>query len=95
MEIPLHEEGLTGVASDLSLMHGTEIPGVWNLLGISDALPSPIPSQIMIAPSATPTHFEPSIKNFANMGRKLLGRTAEAYGMTALLLFREVVPRSQ
>jgi hypothetical protein len=73
-------------------MHGTEVPGVWNLLGILDARPSPIPEQEVVLPSERPVHFAPSIKNFANMARTLLGRSPEAYGMTALLLFREVTP---
>jgi hypothetical protein len=86
---PLHEEGMTGAATDLSLMHGSEVPGVWHLLGILDALPSPIPAQIAVLPSTVPVHFSASIKNFANMGRTLLGRTPEAYGITPLLVFRE------
>jgi hypothetical protein len=91
---PLHEEGITGAATDLALMHGSEVPGLWNLLGILDARPSPIPAQEIILPSEVPLHFAPSIKNFANMAGTLLGRSPEAYGMTALLLFREVMPGS-
>ena len=71
-------------------MHGSEVQGVWNLLGILDALPSPIPPQILVPPSPIPVNFATSIKNFANMGRTLLGRTPEAYGITPLLVFREV-----
>jgi hypothetical protein len=91
---PLREEGITGAASDISLMHGSEVPGTWNLLGVLDALPSPIPAPEIVLPSDTPTHFAPNIKNFANMGRTVLGRSPEAYGMTALLLFREVTSGS-
>ena len=58
---PLHEEGMTGSANDLSLMHGSEVPGVWNLLGILDALPSPIPPQILVPPSPIPVNFAATI----------------------------------
>jgi hypothetical protein len=92
---PLREEGITGAASDISLMHGSEVPGTWHLLGVLDALPSPIPAQETVLPSETPQHFAPTIRNFANTARTLLGRSPEAYGMTALLLFREVTSGSR
>jgi hypothetical protein len=89
---PLREEGITGAATDISLMHGAAVPGDWNLLGILDALPSPIPEQEVVLPSPVPLHFAPNIRNFANTARRLLGRPPESYGMTALLLFRKVSP---
>jgi len=86
----LAEPGMVGTTADLTLKHGTEIPGNWNLLGILDAMPSAIPAQIPIPPSSVPTHFENMIKNFANLARTALGRPPRAHGATALLLFREV-----
>jgi hypothetical protein len=88
-------EGMVGTVADLSLKHGTSIPGIWHLLGILDALPSQIPQQILIPFTGIPEHFDKTIMNLSNMGRTLLGRKPEAYGMTALLLFREVSARSQ
>jgi hypothetical protein len=86
----LNAEGMAGTVSDLSLKHGTEIPGKWHLLGILDALPNPIPGQIEILATGAPEHMGTLIKNISNLGRTILGRTPDSYGMTALLLFREV-----
>jgi hypothetical protein len=86
----LTTEGMVGAVSDLSLKHGTEIPGAWHLLGVLDALPSPIPAQVSIPNTGVPTHFGTLISNFSNIARTALGRAPDAYGMTALLLFRSV-----
>jgi hypothetical protein len=81
---------MIGSVGDLSLKHGTDIPGQWNMLGILDAMPSPIPAQIMIPYTGIAEHMAPTIKNFSNMGRTMLGRPPEAFGATTLLIFREV-----
>jgi hypothetical protein len=86
----LLSDGLVTAPGDLSLKHGTEIPGTWNLLGILDALPSPIQPQTAILPTNEPFHLETLIRNFSNLGRTLLGRPPDAYGVTPLLLFRKV-----
>ena len=89
----LSAEGLVSSAADLSLKHGTEIPGTWHLLGILDALPDKIAPQILIPPNPPNVgleHMGKLIKNFSNIGRQILGRSEAAYGVTALLLFREV-----
>ena len=84
-----------GTVADLSLKHGTEIPGEWHLLGVLDALPDQIPAQTVVVNTGVPQHFGTLIKNFSNLGRTLLGRAPEAYGMTALLLFRKVSTQSR
>jgi hypothetical protein len=66
----LPEDGLVSGAQDLALKHGTQIPGVWHLLGILDAVPNPIPPQIPIPASNTPTHFGQEIENQSNIGPK-------------------------
>jgi len=86
----LATDGMVGAVSDLSLKHGTEIPGVWHLLGIIDAQPDAIPAQVEIPYTGVPSHFETMIKNISNLARTALGRPPNAYGATALLLFREV-----
>jgi hypothetical protein len=87
-------DGMVGTVGDLSLKHGTEIPGEWHLLGVLDALPNPIPPQIPIVNTGSPMHMGVLMKNLSNLGRLLLGRAPESYGVTALLLFREVSKRS-
>src|SRR5271170_5244174 len=86
----LANEGMIGTVADLALKHGTDIPGLWHLLGILDAMPSQIPPQIDIPYTGVPSHFGTMIRNFANLARTALGRPPDAYGTTALLLFREV-----
>jgi hypothetical protein len=86
----LSAEGMVGTVADLSLKHGTKIPGEWHLLGVLDALPNPIPAQIEIINNGIPEHMETLIENLSNLGRTILGRKPEAYGVTALLLFRSV-----
>lgn len=88
----LSEDNLVGTASDLSLKHGSEIPGGWCLLGILDALPSPIPAQIQIVPTPTLQHMDATARNFANVARTLLGRPPGAYGVTPILIYREISP---
>jgi hypothetical protein len=91
----LSAEGLVGTVADLSLKHGTEIPGEWHLLGVLDAQPNPVAEQTVVASTGTLQHFGNVIKNFSNLGRTLLGRPPEAYGVTALLLFRKVAAQSE
>jgi hypothetical protein len=86
----LSTEGMIGTVADLSLKHGTEIPGQWHLLGVLDALPNPIPPQTQIVNTGVPIHMGSVIRNFSNLGRTILGRAPEAHGVTALLLFRGV-----
>jgi len=90
----LNSDGMVGRVSDLSLKHGTEIPGHWSLLGLLDALPSPIPEQLQIPNTGVPTHMAAFIRNLSNLSRTIVGRPPDAYGVTALLLFREVSARS-
>lgn len=90
----LSAEGMVGTVADLSLKHGTEIPGEWHLLGVLDALPNPIPAQVLTPNTGAPGHMGTFIKNLSNLARKILGRAPEEYGVTALLLFREVSVRS-
>jgi hypothetical protein len=91
----LTTEGMVGTVADLSLKHGAEVPGEWHLLGILDALPDQIPVQVPIVNTGIPQHFGTLIRNFSNLGRTLLGRGPESYGMTALLLFRKVAAVSR
>jgi hypothetical protein len=87
----LAPEGMVGTVSDLSLKHGTDIPGTWSILGVLDAVPSPIPTPMAFPnnPGASQP-FDSLIRNFSVLARSALGRPADAYGATALLLFRKV-----
>jgi hypothetical protein len=87
----LREESLVVSSADLMLKHGTVLSGIWNILGILDALPddpgdqSPDLSAVLEdAPLANPA------RALGPMVRQLMGRPTRAYGITPLLIFREV-----
>ena len=95
----LREDGLVVSASDLTLKHGVTVSGRWNMLGVLDAMP-----EIDAAGEVTPSGIE-AAQDLISFGaspfgdlmlhltpaiRGLLGRPANAYGMTPLLIFREI-----
>ena len=86
----LSEENLVVSAPDLTLKHGVTVAGHWTMLGVLDALPEPnsVPdaAQALVAASAfgeLMLHLTPAI-------RGLLGRPERDYGMTPLMIFREI-----
>jgi hypothetical protein len=90
----LHGGSMTGSSSDLFLKHGDQIAGSWTMLGVLDAEPDNI----------TPTNFteeEQAFRLFSNgfshildvlgpLTRMFLGRPSGAYGMTPLVIYRQV-----
>jgi hypothetical protein len=70
---------------DLLLKHGIRLAGRWTAVGILDAFPdTTIP--------ALPSQFQGFAAAAEGLGamRKILGRPPEAFGMTPLLIFRQV-----
>jgi hypothetical protein len=88
----LSPEGLVGTTEDIFLKHGVDIPGVWYALGMLDALPSPIAPLIDIPaiPAKEVQNLTSTVTNHSNMWRTRIGRPADAYGITTLLIFRPV-----
>ena len=89
----LSEENLVGHASDLVLKHGVVVPGRWFVLGVLDALAG----DVMIDPGDTDTaqalagnQIGAFAAMIAALARQFIGRPLNAYGMTPLLIFREV-----
>lgn len=90
----LAPEFITGSTSDLFLKHGARISGHWTMIGVLDAEPDLI----------LPTNYSPEQNNllFATNGlshvldlvmpiaRAFLGRPSGAYGITPLVIYREV-----
>lgn len=80
-------------SSDLVLKHSLEIPGEWSMVGILDALPEcqlpQAPDDIlpMIAERGFGVGF---LSLLAPLTRRFLGRQADNYGMTPLLVFRDI-----
>lgn len=89
----LLDSGLVGSMDDLLLKHGVQIQGFWQTLGILDALMDEEESD-----NETDKHT-PDIQsvggnllnNIAPIARQLLGRPPNAYGLTPILIFREVL----
>ena len=85
----LRSDGMTTPADDLLLKHGATVSGRWSLLGILDALPD----------SAAPAE-DPPVGPEGNMGtvmralaptaREVLGRPPDHYGVTPVLILREI-----
>ncbi|QDH74666.1 hypothetical protein [Brevundimonas sp. M20] len=80
-------------SSDLVLKHSLDIPGQWSMVGILDALPEDnlpeAPSDIV--PVMAEHGFGVGLLSLlAPITRQFLGRQASHYGMTPLLIFRDV-----
>ena len=91
----VHADGLIVSASDLMIKHGVHIAGPWNMVGVVDALPDQEePDQAANARQETAAASLGSLGAFiggiAPAVRGMLGRPKNAYGMTPLLIFREV-----
>jgi hypothetical protein len=87
----LKSEGLLGSSSDFALKFGGSIPGDWAMIGLLEALPggSDLPLDILETTQldqvgdALFMHLEP-------LTRQFLGRPSNAYGVTPLIILREV-----
>lgn len=91
----LRDESLLVSSAGMMLKQGVVLSGTWDILGILDALPDSQASQ-------SNTHLNEakmlqSLTEIANVmaslgpiARQALGRPNEAYGITPLLIFREV-----
>ena len=93
----LREDSLVMNASELLLKHGVGISGTWSMLGVLDALPNdgdvPMEAYMLeqtLAGASLGGLVSEILGNLAPMTRLLLGRPAGSYGMTPLLIFREI-----
>jgi len=98
----LREDSLVVSSSDLFLKHGASVPGSWHALGILDALPDDDAGADEFGKLTGPTAeqhmaiqlllggFGAVVEGLGPLVRTLLGRPSRAFGITPLLLFREV-----
>jgi hypothetical protein len=93
----LKDDCVTIPASELFLKHGTTIPGTWHIVGIADARPDTryqnLASGDEIGAGILQTGFSAMVSALVPIARMLLGRPAECYGVTPLLIFRHAEPR--
>jgi len=86
----LSEVGLTGNSTDLMLKNGLLVQGHWNILGVLDALPDQTSADHdEIAPGLVGGMLTLLLGALAPIMRQV-GRPGEAYGVTPLLIFRDV-----
>jgi len=96
----ISHESLTATAADLMLKHGVVLRGhSWRVIGILDALPDfripsaedPEPKTLdEIAVDMIPNDFVKIAANLAAVARDLIGRPRTMFGVTPILIFREV-----
>lgn len=84
----LKEENMVVSSSDLLLKNGVVVSGQWSMLGILDAFPDDMSTDSNAA-SLTDSPFSEILGSLAPFLRQL-GRPQQAYGMTPLLIFRQV-----
>lgn len=93
----LNDDAIVGRASDLMLKHGVLIAGEWSMVGVLDAFPfdpdattdNGQPIVEMLA-AVTGTQVGQLVANLAPLARSLLGRPPGSFGVTPLLIFREI-----
>jgi hypothetical protein len=84
----LGEDGLSVTIDDLLLKHGGTAAGDWNVLGIVDALPNAEP--LAVDPYYQDDSAGSAIATLFTSLRPKMGRPDKAFGMTPLMIFREV-----
>lgn len=73
--------------SELAFKHGRGLPGEWTVVGLLDALPDDV---IDAAPHVVNTEVENGLLQVMDAMRTFLGRRPYAYGITPLLIYRQV-----
>lgn len=93
----ISQESLVVPLPDLVLKHGTKIAGEWSMLGILDARPdkadsglSPKEELQLQSISSGPNVASSMVPALGPLVRKLLGRPEHLYGITPLMIFREI-----
>jgi hypothetical protein len=86
----LKKEGLVTPSTDLTLNHGVQIPGKWAMIGVLDARPDVLNTEVDAASQLTNGVAATMLSALAPATRLTLGRPAHAFGMTPLLIFRQI-----
>jgi hypothetical protein len=90
----IEEDSMAGKIADLTLKHGPKIAGEWTMLGILDGLPFAtgdlLTTMEMIRTGMTTENLSKIPLSLAPHVRQLLGRPLMSYGMTPLMVFREI-----
>lgn len=97
----LSADALVGMSTDLVLKHGSYIEGEWKMLGVLDGLPDyghdpEMPGKLTDAEEAIKglagTAIGKLLAHLSPLTRNLLGRPRGTFGLTPLLIYRNVSP---
>lgn len=91
----LRQEGLTTPANEIFLKHGVSVSGTWRIVGIIDALPDHGSDEVslfnQIAAARKLGGMSAAIASHMVIPVKAaLGRPKEAFGVTPMLIFRQI-----
>ncbi|MCQ8873602.1 hypothetical protein NP945_17350 [Mesorhizobium sp. LMG17149] len=87
----LSQSAMSVSSSDIILKHGIQIPGEWNILGVLDARPDEPAAEAPTPDLGDPEEMAAKLMSIiAPMARLFLGRPPRSYGVTPLLIFREI-----
>jgi hypothetical protein len=84
----LKQEGMMLPQAEVFLKHGFGLPGTWHALGLLDARPNE--SSSVQSPKTTPSLLEIFTNQLGPAVRQAFGRPSRAFGITPIILFREV-----
>jgi hypothetical protein len=88
---PLNDDFLVGSIGDLILKHSTNVSGEWHIIGVVDAVPDEFVPLSMEAFLAMPIQsLEQFVEGLARVSRTILGRPSAAYGVTPIVIFRQI-----
>jgi hypothetical protein len=83
---------MTNEPTDIVLKHGNRIPGEWAILGVLDALPDHQGSEPEDPDFGVVEEMAAKMVGVvAPVTRTVLGRPSSHFGVTPLLIFREIV----
>lgn len=91
----LNEKYVSGSPAEIMLKHGVNIQGDWSMIGIVDALPHAPDSDVEIYRTIIGAlglgSMGEAIAQIAPAMRVMLGRPEDAFGVTPILIFREIL----
>ncbi|MGA2412642.1 MAG: hypothetical protein ABSG46_19945 [Candidatus Binataceae bacterium] len=85
----VNPSNLVGASNDLHLKHGVSIAGSWHLIGVLDCLPGASDSPSVRICGDGENAFSESMTSMIGEIKKVMGRPAECYGVTPLIIMRE------
>jgi hypothetical protein len=95
----LSEDSLVSTPADLMLKHGAYVPGDWNMVGVMDVFPKyalmrnesgDLPDFDKMTQDSMQTPIASFMSMIGPVARSAMGRPENYYGITPLLIFREV-----